>query len=183
MQPPHELVLLQSVVKEFARQRRIKVYDTVMALGFEVLEEPDNWDYHCTPVNSVTFGATGGDGVHFNLITGGPGIGAVVMTVPPGDIPNVVVGASFAEFLRLGYYGGFGWLEELAFNQSSAAALYRDDPGRLSKAGAALCERLRTVFGLVPIQDVVGHLERLREQYLSALVLPDPDEWNRRHGI
>jgi len=183
MEPPHELVLLRSVMQEFARQRRIKVYDTVMALGFEVLEKLENWDYHCTPVNSVAFGATGGDGVHFNLLTGGRGTGAVVMTVPPGEIPNVVVGASLAEFLRLGYYCCFGWIEELAFDQRSAAALYRDEPRRLSKAGALLCERLRTAFCLVPIDDVVGHLGRLQETYLPELVLPDPDDWNQRHGI
>jgi hypothetical protein len=26
---------------------------------------PKRWEYFCTPKNSVTFGSTGGDGVHF----------------------------------------------------------------------------------------------------------------------
>jgi hypothetical protein len=39
-----------------------------------------------------------------------------VLTVPPGDPDNVILGADFASFLRLKYFGCFGWLEVLAFD-------------------------------------------------------------------
>ena len=183
MKRPDELDLLQSTVKAFARQRRIAPYDTLMPLGFEVLETLENWEYHCTPVNSVTFGATGGDGVHFNLLTTGGGQGAIVMTSPVGEIPNVVVGSSMAEFLRLGYYACFGWLGDLAYDLSSAALGYHGNEQDLLEGGAELRDRLRDVFGLKPVEDVVKHLTVLQDRHLRDLILTAPDVWNKQHGV
>ena len=125
---PVEIDKLRNLLLDVARERRIKVYDTVLPFGFEVLAEPENWDYHCTPVNAVTFGATGGDGIHLSLLTTGPAAGAVVMTAPPSDTPNTILGSSFGEFLRLGYYACFAWLEILAFDPRAGDTEYRRPP-------------------------------------------------------
>jgi hypothetical protein len=179
---PAEFDTLRDLLCDFARRRRIPVYDTVVAFGFEVLESPVNWDYHCTPVNGLTFGATGGDGIHLSLLTSGPGAGAVVLTVPPGDPDNIILGADFASFLRLGYFGCFGWLEVLAFDPVAGDTEYRDSV-RVSSMTAQLRDALRSTFALQPLADVTRYLADLQRQYLPYLVLPEREEWDARHGV
>ena len=183
MEPPPELIALRSLIEGFARRRRWFFFDAVPDLGFELLDTLENFGYHCTPVNSVAFGATGGDGVHLSLVTSGICRGGVVLTTPVGDISNTVVAASFGEFLRLGYYSFFGWLEELGFDPVSPASLYREGGSDLDRSGRRLRDRLRETFDLRPIDDIERHFESLKERCLSHLTLPDQDDWQRRHGI
>jgi hypothetical protein len=81
------------------------------------LENPTRarvWDYASTPVDSTTFGSTGGDGVHFSVLHTGRGNGyaPVVMTVPMAfDAPNHIVGGILREFLGLGCRTGYRCLE------------------------------------------------------------------------
>lgn len=74
---PAEFDRLRALLRDFALRQRIAAYDTIVAFGFEVLESPVNWDYHCTPVNGLTFGATGGDGIHLSVLTSGPAAGSL----------------------------------------------------------------------------------------------------------
>src|SRR5687767_64611 len=76
------------------------VFDPV---GLILQIPPGRRDYHCTPLNSVTFASTGGDGVHFGFLhVEGCSLSPVVMTVPMSDVHNFVVGESLFEFLCLG---------------------------------------------------------------------------------
>ena len=179
---PAELDTLRRVLGEFARRRRTSVYDTILALGFEVLDRPENWDYHCTPVNGVTFGATGGDGIHLNVLTSGPATGAVVLTAPPSDTPNIILGESFASFLRLGYFGCFAWLEVLAFDPTAGESQYRDAV-TLTGDAVELRDALRAAFSLEPVTRVTAYLADLQDRYLAHVVLPDQVEWDARHGV
>ena len=179
---PAELDRLQDLLRDFARRGRISVYDTIVAFGFEVLDPPLNWDYHCTPVNGLTFGATGGDGIHLSVLTSGPAGGAVVLTAPPSDTDNVVLGADFASFLRLGYFSCFGWLEALAFDPLAGDTEYRDSV-QVTKMTAQLRDALRSAFALQPIPDVTKHLAQLQRHYLPHVVLPDREDWDARHGV
>jgi hypothetical protein len=147
-----------------------------------LLELPVNWDYHCTPVNGLTFGATGGDGIHLSILTSGPAAGAVVLTVPPGDPDNIVLGADFASFLRLGYFGCFAWLEVLAFDPAAGDTEYHDSV-RTSTMTIQLRDAMRSAFALQPIADVTTHLADLQRQCLPHIVLPDRGEWDARHGV
>ena len=174
MNPPPELARLRFIVRRYAHEHGLEPYDTLACLGFEILDEFEPWDYHCTPMNSAAFGAAGGDGLHFNLLTKGPAMGAVVMTAPGGEVSNLVVGASFLDFLRLGYHSCFGWLEALALDSGRAALLYRRDDEVLTALGVGLRDRLRRDFRLAPIDDIGDHLRHLQARHLSDLVLPRP---------
>jgi hypothetical protein len=61
-------------------------------------EPLDDGGYRLSSVNATMFARTGGDGVHFSLLSSG----AVVMTVPMAfEAPNHVIGADIREFLAL----------------------------------------------------------------------------------
>lgn len=60
MTVPAELDTFRQVVARVASAHRVKTYQALAPLGFELLDVPHNFDYHCTPVNSATFAATGG---------------------------------------------------------------------------------------------------------------------------
>ena len=161
---------------------RRRPYEVMMELGFELIELQD-FGYHCTPVNALAFGATGGDGVHLSLLDGVPLPGGVVVTVPVGDIPNTVVAADFREFLRLGYHSGFAWLEELGYlGDRKFRESYTRPDAELTQAGRQLLREMRAEFQLRPIDDVVAHMAKFRE-YADRLVLPDQEEWARKHGV
>jgi hypothetical protein len=178
---PREMESLRRMLSDVARERRIPLYATALPFGFELLPQAENWDYHCTPVNGVTFGATGGDGIHLNVLTTGPAAGAVVLTAPPSDTPNTVLGESFHEFLRLGYYGCFAWLEVLAFDPDAGDTEYRESPG-LGELARLLRGRLRETFSLQPITNVTEHIAGLQRRFLHEVVLPDRAEWDARNS-
>lgn len=176
MKEPPELTTLRTLAGRVARAHGVAAYEPMWQLGFEILDELKNFGYHCTPVNSVAFGATGGDGIHLSLLTGEPLAGAVVITVPVGDIANTVVAESFGDFLRLGYHVGFEWLEELGYFDAAANQKYKEEPARLTDVSRHLLQEIRTTFKLVPYDDVAARLEELERHYAAHLRLPDPEE-------
>jgi hypothetical protein len=182
MDEPDELRSLRAVVARVAAAHRVQPYEAIWPLGFELLDDLENFGYHCSPVNSLAFGATGGDGVHLSLLDGPPSPGAIVVTTPTADNPNSVIAESFADFLRLGYHGGFGWLEELGHSREDLQAKYTAKPGGLSAAARDLLGEIRSTFNLLPYEDVAAHLAAL-EEHTAHLLLPDQEEWQRRHGV
>ena len=183
MKDPTELGTLRRLVADVAKAYKREPYEVIMDLGFELLDPLENFGYHCTPVNSLAFGATGGDGIHLSLLNGEPRDGAVVLTTPTGDNPNSVVAETFSDFLRLGYFGGWGWLEELGYVTTPATlqGKYAQDP-KLAKPARRLLQELRSTFTLEPFQDVAAHFARL-QKYTESLRLPDPTEWAQKHGV
>jgi hypothetical protein len=182
MNEPDELRSLRAVVARVAAAHRVQPYEAIWPLGFELLDDLENFGYHCTPVNSLAFGATGGNGVHLSLLDGPPSPGAIVVTIPTADIPNSVVAETFADFLRLGYHGGFGWLEELGYDWKNLQAKYTVKPQGLSRAARDLLQEIRETFSLVPYEDVAAQLNVL-ERHTARLLLPDQEEWQRKHGV
>ena len=78
--------------------------------GLLLFAPPRRNCYWCTPVNSITFATTGGDGTHFGWldIRGlAPDFAPIVMSVPMSDSPNLLVGANMREFLSLGCKFGY----------------------------------------------------------------------------
>jgi hypothetical protein len=77
------------------------------SVGLLLEPVPERWSYDTTPRNSLTFASTGGDSVHYSVLTDAGRPGPVVMTVPMNpDRPNVVVGADLRDFLALGCHSG-----------------------------------------------------------------------------
>ena len=134
-------------------------------VGLLLHHEPVQWEYSSTPVNSVTFASTGGDGVHYGCVDDSGGEGFVVMTVPMGfDHPNVVVGADMVDFLRLGYHCGYFVLEQLSY-------VGLDWPGidMGSGYGDDLLRALRTEFDLTPHEEPAAHLAELQIRFGSLV--------------
>lgn len=132
--------------------------------------------YESTPTNTDTFAYTGGDGVHYGfLLLADRAADAlpVVMTVPMASA-NIIVGATFFEFLRLGCRNGYFSLEQLSYDWDGTVAHLQsiheipehDEKGYLR----AINER----FGLTPWPDVAGCLAELQRLYLPLLRW-DPD--------
>jgi hypothetical protein len=131
--------------------------------------------YDDSPVGSVMFASTGGDGVHFSVLPVSDGTDAVVMTVPmQGDDPNHVLGASLPEFLALGFRTGYFVLEQLAYPWGRTGLLARlggTAQHSIEDADRALVSRISREFGLSPWPDVSARLDELKRRHGSAPTL------------
>lgn len=141
--------------------------------GLRLHDRLERWTYSSTPLNSVTFGSTGGDGVHFGLLLSESTTerdGPVVMTVPMAGQANHVIAESVGEFLGLGCVHGWFSLEQLAYRPAYTFELYaRADPpaeGPMSE----LFERL----SLSPRALHSNRLEELRHYVASIGLAPSP---------
>jgi len=126
-----------------------------------------NWDYWCTPQNSITFASTGGDGVHYGILDIGSGFtdsSPIVMTVPMCDTPNTIVGESLLDFLALGCRQGYFTLEQLIYQRDRqlAALDSQDFDTNATKEEHRMLESISQRFGLVPWSDHENKLEALR---------------------
>src|SRR4051812_10143774 len=89
-----------------------KFYRYVDFCGLEPVTE-ENYGYESTPTNTVTFATTGGDGVHFGLLTDARlSEQPIVMTVPMVS-KNIILADTLDEFFGLGFYNGWLPLEQL----------------------------------------------------------------------
>jgi hypothetical protein len=134
----------------------------------------DRWTYSSTPVNSVTFASTGGDGVHFGLLQIASATardGPVVMTVPMASRANHVVAGSISEFLGLGCIHGWFSLEQLAYCPVDSFELY----ARADQPTEAPISQLFERLSLNPCALRSNRLEELSQQYGSSIVLAPPE--------
>ncbi len=129
----------------------------LLGYGLALHDRLERWTYSSTPLNSVTFASTGGDGVHFGLLGTAQTTtrdGPVIMTVPMASRANHVVAGSVSEFLALGSVHGWFMLEQLAYQPRDVFELYAnaDPPSEapilqlfdsLSLTGADRSERCR----------------------------------------
>lgn len=146
--------------------------DVLEAIGLMAIFPPRRLEYRTTPKNSLTFASTGGDGVHFGVLVDSagvvPDVAPIVMTVPMMfDRPNVIVGGSFHEFLRLGATCGYFCLEDLAYHPERAGGL-------LSRESDS--EELTSFvdhFQLRPLEHPVERLAQLERLWLDRLVIEE----------
>lgn len=148
--------------------------------GLRVHPTLERWTYAPTPVNSVTFASTGGDGVHFGLLQGLSTTsrdGPVVMTVPMAALDHVrdanhVVAESIREFLGLGCVRGWCELEQLAYRSEYALKLH-------SRAVAPSEPRIAQLFDRLSLDPVALQSSRLQElsrRYDSTIVIAPEEE-------
>jgi hypothetical protein len=145
-------------------------FDPIGLILHGQLENPENYSYWCTPRNSITFGSTGGDGVHYGILDIGSGFtdsSPVVMTVPSCDTPNTIVGASFVDFLALGCRQGYFTLEQLIYQREmQIAALDSQDFSPYSTEDQRnMLESITHRFELLPWEDHTDRLDQLQRQY------------------
>ena len=141
--------------------------------------------YESTPINSLAFATTGGDGVHYSLLRLGGEISdlsPVVMTVPMNfGQENLIVGSDIKEFLCLGCQVGYFFLEQLTYNQPETIywlthpdewfeAISQDngaqDGVNLQKY---LLDLLQKELDLKPWEHFEQRLEYLQRQFFSML--------------
>ena len=136
--------------------------------------------YFCTPKNSLTFAATGGDGVHYGMVQGvnqqghpGP----VVMTVPMATNNNVIVAEDLDEFFSLGYYAGWSGLDEIVYRLDEAIKYYAGPDADLSKEESTFLEMIRKEFQIQHIPLTKKRLEALEKLYFHQLDIGNLEDW------
>lgn len=150
-------------------------------IGLILLAPSGKNHYWCTPTNSLPFATTGGDGVHYSLVSAGDGFtdfSPVVITIPMCDTPNLVVGANLKEFLCLGCRFGYFSLEQLVYDRERTLkeiASGRFDPEQEEKE-RRLLRKVTDAFNLKPWSNPAARLEELSVAFASALRLPKTSE-------
>ena len=142
-------------------------------IGLFLERDLQNHEYDLTPLNSVAFATTGGDGVHYNFLCLDDEVtedAPIVMTVPCAwdDKANVIVGENLYEFLCLGCQIGYFSLEQLVYQpEETLPALQNPQP--VSERDEHLLALLRNELSLRPWQNVEKRLEELNSKYLPLL--------------
>ncbi|HUG19268.1 MAG TPA: hypothetical protein VMM56_09845, partial [Planctomycetaceae bacterium] len=180
-----------------SHQKVVEKYPSLMDLNywgtdFETSSvDWKNGGYWCTPINSIAFGWTGGDGVHFSFLLSGNKVdesSPVIMTVPANSsLPNIIVAENFAEFLRLGLNHGFFGLEQLSYEPEAAFMAINNVEWTTQKT-SGLESLLRTShnqrIGLDFTREILElgvsdfnkeKYDALQIRYLPQLILPDAE--------
>lgn len=128
---------------------------------------PAKWSYEATPASSITFASTGGDGVHYSVLTDAGRPGPVVMTVPLNvDRPNLVVGADLRDFLGLGCHFGYFALEQLVYDvERTVRDIEAASTGPRDHEQAVVLATLTGHLGLRAPTDVHAHLDGLQDRF------------------
>ena len=145
--------------------------------------------YESTPVNSLTFSQTGGDGVYFSLVLLDAKVSEdspVVMTVPMnyGKV-NLIVGENLFEFLCLGEQLGYFFLEQLVYNETETIKWlshpkefinkeYGKNPSdsfppESFREKERLLSILRETFELKPWINLKSRLDELQNRFMDML--------------
>jgi hypothetical protein len=150
-------------------------------IGLILQGKLESADYWCTPMNSVTFASTGGDGVHYGLLDIGQGFSEsspVVMTVPMCDTPNTIVGANLLEFLALGCRQGYFSLEQIIYQREAEidaldSATFEKEAG---EDEIRLLTSITTHFDLKPWADHESRLRSLEDEFFGRVTAKtEPD--------
>jgi hypothetical protein len=162
-------------IAHVTRALRLRGPDAEWA-GIFVHSKLERWGYEATPLNSVTFGSTGGDGVHFGFLhvdgekrDDGP----IVMTVPMAfERPNIVVAETLSEFVRIGCRSGWFVLEQLAYSPAWTVKHYSAAESSDSPEGVALkALRKRLRIRWAPLSR--ERLSELKRKYARKIVVAE----------
>ena len=158
-----------------------KYFNQVDYCGLNPIRPLERYEYFCTPINSITFATTAGDGVHFGFITDkGSEVndGAVVMTVPMTDKNNIVVAESLEEFLSLGYHVGWYALEQLAYDEKDTIEFYSKPDPEISREAKLFLEIIRNELSIDFKAITKDRLNDLHKMYYSKLEIEEFNGFN-----
>ncbi len=147
---------------------------------------PKTAGYWCTPLNSLKFAGTGGDGVHFSFVVKDGKVtesSPIVVTVPESyDCPNFIGGESLFDFLCLGFHRGYFALGMLSTEKCLAAYSSADWQLKTDSDHAVgygvdehqqnLLNFLIEKLGLSPWKNLKRRFQRLQKLYLPRLEIP-----------
>lgn len=142
-----------------------------------------DFKYDSSPLNTITFASTGGDGVHYGILPLSETTQPVVMTVPMNygndiGVYNRILAENLDEFLGLGYYNGWFFLDQITFPslQDRAFAHYSGDHYLAYEKFSEVhfITRLRTKLGYSHLPLNLVRLEELKENYFHLLAF-NPD--------
>jgi hypothetical protein len=156
-----------------------KAYKYVDYCGLLPVRPLEYGDYFCTPVNSLCFARTGGDGVHFSILnyTSESDTGPVVMTVPMVSRNNIVVAENLEEFFAIGCRNGWFALEQLAYNESEVLEYYATLDEELSEEEQTFLTLLRSELGVEHAPLTAERLAELDRRFFSQLQIKSMDEY------
>lgn len=166
---------ITGIQRSFFPERENLFFDPI---GLILLTELKHHGYWCTPINTVTFAKTGGDGVHFGFLCGSemPNENQpIVMTLPCADNCNIIVAESFIEFLSLGCRSGYFDLEQIEYRPEKHIAqldtqCYSQDA---SEHEIKLLKIIESEFSLKPWTAHANRFLELEALYFSTLKYSD----------
>lgn len=148
------------------------LYKYIDYCGLEPIRPMQCAGYFCTPKNSLTFASTGGDGVHFGIVSGSNNkvnAGPIVMTVPMADINNVVVAEDLEEFFSIGYYVGWFALEQILYDLEEAIEYFSKPDDEMSQKEIRFLDMVRKELSIKPVPLSKQRLKELEEMYFPVL--------------
>ena len=164
---------------DFAKQiASVKGSDWETALDpIGLLHDANFGRYDLTPINSVFFATTGGNGTHFVLMDA-PGSPVVMVAPMAFDRPHTVVGRDLREFLSLGCKCGYFGLEQLVYDWIGTINWIKDPiASTQGSAEADLLDALCQHFSLQPIADPETRLKELRREHRDRIILSDDSSY------
>ena len=188
----HQLLeTLREFDREAARLVPADFDEGLGQMGLLLADVCENRGYWCTPINTVSFGGTGGDGVHFNLLVRDDAVtddAPVIMTVPAsgGEMldMSLVVGENLREFLCFGLLRGYFGLEQLAYDRDLTLEVYASPDWSptedwhcavgyaLDEVGQRVSDLLSERLNLRPRSYTVAEFEALQKKYGPMLEFP-----------
>lgn len=166
---------LQSTIAQVAEKVKAQYPDWYFGYGGLIPYE-NNFKYNSSPLNTLTFAGTGGDGVHYGILPIDESIQPVIMTVPMnfGYTPeayNWILGENLDEFLALGYYSGWFFLEQLCYQKERILNYYSTNNFEVDDQSGEIhfITRLREVLGYQHQPLRIERIEELHKKYFHLL--------------
>lgn len=171
-----QLVRFKRLVAQLAEEIKSEFPDLYFDYAGIIPEEKDS-RYDSSPINTCVFARTGGDGVHFSILELSDKIQPVIMTVPMAfgrsvKDYNVIVGENLNEFLSVGYYNGWFFLEDLCYHKQEAIEFYSKENMDFefqSDGDIQFLKKLRNTFNYSHIPITEKRLNELEMLYFNEL--------------
>lgn len=146
------------------------------AIGLFLYDPPTKAAYAVTPLNSMTFGGIGVDGIHFASITDNAAVdpmAPVVMSIPMAlETPNFIVGETMYDFLCLGCRHGYSNLGNLHLHREEVIRYLQGPPKSFfDERSEAILQTLCDELSLTPWMDVGARFEEMQSKYAKTLRL------------
>jgi hypothetical protein len=132
--------------------------------------------YDCTPLNTILFADSGGDGVHYSYLPIDEYTNPIVMTVPTNfgrtmESYNLILAEDLDEFLSLGYYYGWGLFDGLYYHKElTLKELSVDGNHKFANENECIfLEKIISHFNLKPLMIDDDRLKYLKDTYFEKL--------------
>jgi hypothetical protein len=149
--------------------------------GFRLIDPPKHYGTEATPKNSISFAETGGDWVHFSLVSvrgrvsdDSPVVLAYPATSEGHWEANAIVGETLHEFLCLGCRWGFSPIENLTIDWEGSIdeLTHGPEPEDLYEDEVQTLEIYRRKLNLEPWPVVEERLRQLQDRKRFLLKFP-----------